>query len=223
MTKPKAKRDKHTELPDGGADIPADDESAQVAIVATRKCGKLNPARGGGAIEFQIGRIGAEIFLRLLSNEGSGRHSREFVPLSRVRACFSPGVLAGQPFKANLMSQAFRARSTTNSGFITAVLRAEGLAVEDPEHKGMSLLCGDFDEWAEAMRTAEPEKNGDGSVKMEPLVPPKRENPFAAAKDRTPKKSGGKRRESAADVDEPGIADGDATDAADAEPCMVDA
>jgi hypothetical protein len=69
-------------------------------------------------------------------------------------------------------------------------------------------------------------------VKQEPLVPPKRENPFSALKDGAAKKSGGKRKQQVADAeetvgataaDDADAADADTTDAADAEPCMAEA
>jgi hypothetical protein len=107
-----------------------------------------------------------------------------------------------------------------------AVIRAEGLAYEDTEHRGMSLLSGDgFEAWIQGVLDAAPEKNDDGTAKLEPLVPPKRENPFSAPKDGAAKKSGGKRREPAVEVGEADTAGGDAADTsdADAEPCTASA
>ena len=228
MSKPKPKRDKSTELPDGGADIPESSSApapVMVTVVATRQCVKLNPARGGGGITYQVGRIEGDgvVVLRLKDNDGGGRFSREWVPFERLRTCFPPAVLTGQPFKAHALDSAFTGRSTTNAGFLTAAIRAEGLAYEDTEHRGMSLLNGGFDTWVQGVLDAEPEKNDDGTVKLEPLVPPKRESPFSAPKDGAAKKPGGKRREPAADADESDTADGDATDTADAESCMANA
>jgi hypothetical protein len=228
MSKPKPKRDKNTELPDGGADTPeggSPPAPVMVTVVATRQCVKLNPARGGGGIAYQVGRIdgvgGPGVVIRLKDNDGGGRFSREWVPFERLRTCFSPAVLTGQPFKAHALDSAFEGRSTTNAGFLTAVIRAEGLAYEDTEHRGMSLLNGGFDTWVQGVLDAAPEKNDDGTAKLEPLVPPKRENPFSAPKDGVEKKSGGKRRELAADA---AVADAaDATDTADAEPCTASA
>ena len=239
MSKPKSKRDKNTELPDSGADNP---ESAtdtpppvMVTVVRTAQALKLNPARGGGGITYQVGRIdgvGAPgVVLRLKDNDGGGRFSREWVPFERLRTCFSPAVLRGEGFKAHALDGAFQGRSSTNAGFLTAVIRTEGLAYEDTAQKGMSLLSGGFDTWVQGVLDAVPEKNDDGTVKQEPLVPPKRENPFSAPKDGAAKKSGGKRKQQAADAeetstadaDEADAADGDAADTADAEPCTASA
>ncbi len=150
--------------------------AAMVTVVRTADAEKLNPSRSGGPVTYQVGRLAGEVYLRLLANSGGGRFSREWVPLSRIRACFTPAVLKGQPFKARTLDNAFQGRSSTNTGFLTAVLRAEMLAAGDPKHKGMSLLCADLGDWAEKVLAAEPVKNGDGTDLLEPLHPPVREN-----------------------------------------------
>ena len=231
MTKSKAKRDTNTELPSGGSDIPEEGGTpapVMVTVVRTAEALKLNPARGGGGITYQVGRIDKEAYLRLKENDGGGQFSREWVPFERLRTCFSPAVLTGQPFKASALSSggAFVGKSSTNAGFMCAVIRAEGLAYEDTEHRGMSLLNGGFDTWVQGVLDATPEKNDDGTVKQEPLIPPKRENPFSASKDGAAKKSGGKREQQvadASDADETDAAYGDAADTADAEPCTASA
>ena len=235
MTKPKAKRDKNTELPESGAEAPADSAAGSepapvmVTVVRTGQALKLNPARSGGAITYQVGRIDGVgipgVVIRLKDNEGGGQFSKEWVPFERLRTCFSPAVLTGQPFKAHALDSAFNGRSSTNSGFLTAVIRAEGLAYEDTEHRGMSLLNGGFDTWTQAVLDAVPEKNEDGTLKQEPLVPPKRENPFAAAKGATAKKSGSGRKQPATDdaTADTSDADPEEADASDAEPCAAEA
>ncbi len=229
MSKPKAKRDKNTELPEGGADTPEGGSApapVMVTVVATRHCVKLNPARGGG-LTYQLGRVdGVGVVLRLKDNDGGGQFSREWVPFERLRTCFSPAVLTGQPYKASALTSAFVGRSSTNAGFMCAVIRAEGLAYEDTEHRGMSLLNGGFDTWVQGVLDATPEKNEDGTVKQEPLIPPKRENPFSTPKDGAAKKSGSGRKQQAAD--ETAAADADEADTAygdtaDAEPCPASA
>ena len=235
MSKPKAKRDKNTELPDGGADTPesvtdASPAPVMVTVIRTAEARKLNPARGG-RVTYQIGHIDKEVYLRLKENDGGGQFSREWVPFERLRNCFSPAVLTGQPFKASALSSGgvFVGRSSTTAGFMCAVIRAEGLAYEDTEHRGMSLLNGGFDTWVQGVLDAEPEKNEDGSVKQEPLVPPKRENPFSTQKDGAAKKSGSGRKQPAANTDETtDVADTDEADAAfgdtaDAESCTASA
>ena len=172
----------------GAPDTSANESAASAAtvtVVRTKRCEKLNPARGGGSITYQVGRDqvgrdqGGQAFLRLLSNEGGGRFSREWVSFEKLRTCFPPAVLKGAPFKANALGAAFKGRSTTNGGFLTAVARAEGLAREDAEHRGMSLLlCDDFDAWVQGVLDADPEQNEDGSVKLEPLHPPAKGSPF---------------------------------------------
>jgi hypothetical protein len=219
MTKTKKPKDQTpaTGAPQDGGAAP-EPVPVMVTVVRTAQAVKLNPARGGCGIEYQVGRIDKEAYLRLKENDGGGQFSREWVPFERLRTCFSPAVLTGQPFKAAALSSggAFVGKSSTNAGFMCAVIRAEGLAYEDGDHRGMSLLCGDFDAWTRAVLDAEPEKNDDGTVKQEPLIPPKRENPFSASKDGAAKKFGGKREQQVADAS-------DAADTTDAEPCTASA
>ena len=228
MTKTKKSKDQTpaTGAPQDGSTAP-EPAPVMVTVLRTGHAPKLNPARSGGAITYQVGRIegrgAAGVVIRLKDNEGGGQFSREWVPFERLRACFAPGVLAGQPWKAHALDGAFKGRSSTNAGFLTAVIRAEGLAYEDGDHRGMSLLCGDFDAWTRAVLDAEPEKNGDGTVKQEPLVPPKRENPFTTVKGASAKKSGGGRKQPPTDDASADTSDSEDADTADAEPCMAEA
>ena len=227
MTKTKKSKDQTpaTGAPQDGSTAP-EPAPVMVTVVRTGQAPKLNPARSGGAITYQVGRIDGVgipgVVIRLKDNEGGGQFSREWVPFERLRTCFSPAVLTGQPFKAHVLDSAFQGRSSTNSGFLTAAIRAEGLAYEDTEHRGMSLLNGGFDTWLQGVLDATPEQNEDGTVKQEPLTPPKRENPFSVAKDGAAKKSGGKRPRPATDDAAADMPEAD-SEGADAEPCMAEA
>jgi hypothetical protein len=202
-------------MPDAGGDAGAAPVAAvMVTVVRTAEAPKLNPARGGGGITYQIGRIDREVYLRLKENDGGGRFSREWVPFERMRTCFSPAVLTGQPFKAHVLDSAFQGRSTTNAGFLTAVIRAEQLAREDTEHRGMSLLNGGYDTWTQGVLDAKPEKNDDGTDKLEPLHPPAKESPFKAL--RGVKRADGV--ETPSGDDETGTESGESSDA---QPCAA--
>ena len=173
MSKRKKKEEEGPGTPHaGGATAPSE---AMVTVVRIGTAEKLNPSRSGGPVTYQVGRLAGEAYLRLLANAGGGRFSREWVSLARIRACFPSNAPKGLPFKARLLDRAFDGRSSTNSGFLTAVLRAEGLAQEDPEHKGMSLLCGDMEGWRAATLDGDPVREEDGSEKTEPLRPPVRD------------------------------------------------
>jgi len=212
MTKTKKQKDTAPGADTDGSTAPA--SVTMVTIVRTAQAPKLNPARGG-AITYQVGRIGKEVFLRLKENDGGGRFSREWVPFEKLRTCFSPAALKGAPFKANVLSTAFTGRSSTNPGFMCSVVRSENLAREDTEHRGMSLLNGGYDTWVQSVLDADPEKNDDGTEKQEPLHPPVKESPFKGLR-----KSGGVKR---ADGVETASGDADSADASDAETCAVNA
>lgn len=140
---------------------PETPENPDVVIVKTGSASKLSPRSEGGII-YQIGRVGEEILLRIAENIGGGRHSREWVPLSTIRATMTPPIWDGKPFKSTALIEAFKGRSQNNSGFLVATLRAEGLLSEDKEHKGMSCLAGDFDGWEKAICAAKPVLKEDG-------------------------------------------------------------
>jgi hypothetical protein len=235
MSRPKTKKDKHTEVPEADAGASADGAitpepaPVMVTVVRTGQALKLNPARSGGAITYQVGRIDGVglpgVVIRLKENEGGGQFSKEWVSIERMRACFTPAVLAGGEFRSHALQEAFKGRSSTNSGFLTAVIRAEGLAYEDVAQKGVSRLSDRIETWIQCVLDAEPEKNEDGTVKQEPLVPPKRENPFAATKGVSAKKAAAKRSLSVAGAADADTSDSDYedADAADAEMCTTEA
>lgn len=181
-------------------------ENPDVVIVRTATAAKLSP-RGEGGITYQIGRVQDAVYMRIVGNESGGRHSKEWVPLDRVRSAMTRGMLRGEPFKSTAMVSAFEGRSQNNSGFLVAAMRAEGLVGADAKHKGMSVMTGDIDAWELAAREAAPSMK-DGVPETVPLHPvPKELKPQGASDgdggDAKPKKAkGGKKKQPAPTVDE---------------------
>ena len=153
-------------------------ENPDVVIVRTATASKLSP-RGEGGITYQVGRVGEDVCVRIERNDGGGSHSREFVAASAIRACISPAMRRGEPFKSDALAKAFVGRSQCNSGFLVAALRTEGILRADPERKGMSRLAGDMDAWEKAMREAEPPLV-DGKPETVKLHPEPKETKFKA-------------------------------------------
>ena len=151
-------------------------ENPDVVIVRTATASKLSP-RGEGGITYQVGRVGEEVYVRIERNDGGGSHSREFVAANAIRACISPAMRRGEPFKSDALAKAFVGRSQCNSGFLVAALRAEGILRADPEHKGMSRPAGDIDAWEKANREAEPPLV-DGRPETAKLHPEPKETKF---------------------------------------------
>jgi hypothetical protein len=188
--------------PDGGESI--NDSAApaaaviMVTVVRTAKAPKLSPRDPGGRISYQVGRLEGVAYLRIYQNDSAGQFSKEWVPTEALRRCMTPAMLAGQPWKTRAYIPALVGRSSTNCGFITAVLRAEGLAATEPEKRGMSVLTGNLDDWERAVLDAEPELDGDGNVRLEPLHPPVKDTRFGG-----PRPAGG-RAKRARGVEMPG-------------------
>jgi hypothetical protein len=89
----------------------------------------------------------SDLYFAITGNQGgSGYFSREVVPFTQVRLCVAdaqPGVaLPSKTFRG-----AFIGRSTNNPGFLSAILRAEGLLSPAPDNAHQHLISGDWDAW----------------------------------------------------------------------------
>ena len=142
-----------------------------VTIIKTNTAQKLSP-RGDGALTYNVGRIGDTVFVRLAANSSSGSHSKEWVALKAIRRALADASQGAASFKgAPQLNAAFVGRSSTNGGFLCAVLVAEGLLVRDAEKKGMLSLASAtaLDSWERAMLAVKLPKDAE---KL-PLHPPK--------------------------------------------------
>jgi hypothetical protein len=148
-----------------------------VVIVRSAEAAKLSP-RGEGGIAYQVGRVGGDVYVRIEKNHGGGSCSKEWVPVEKIRACITPAMRRGEPFKSGALAAGFAGRSQCNSGFLVAVLRAEGIFSADPEHKGMSRMTGDLDAWEKAMREVAPVLKDDGQPETAKLRPEPKETKF---------------------------------------------
>lgn len=102
--------------------------------------------RSTGTITYALLREGDGCLVTILSNSSGGYFSREFVPISRIEACFQ-GVDLKKPISAKIFREAFQGKSANNAGFLAAVLRHEGLleAASDATHQ--HRIHGDWQEW----------------------------------------------------------------------------
>lgn len=152
-------------------------ENPDVTIVRKATAPKLSP-RGEGGIDYEVGRVGEDVYIRIEKNHGGGSCSREWVPAGKIRDALTPAMHRGEPFKSNALASAFVGKSQCNSGFLVAVLRSEGLFQPDTERKGMSRLAGDLDAWELGMREATPLMGADGQPLTAKLHPEPKETPF---------------------------------------------
>lgn len=152
-------------------------ENPDVAIVKKATAPKLSP-RGEGGIDYEVGRVGNDVYVRIEKNHGGGSCSKEWVPAEKIRAAITPAMRSGEPFKSDALASAYVGKSQCNSGFLVATLRAEGLLQPDAEHKGMSRLAGDLAAWVLGMREAAPLLGDDGQPLTAKLHPEPKETRF---------------------------------------------
>ncbi|MGY3808243.1 hypothetical protein ACWNG8_14180 [Aeromonas veronii] len=84
--------------------------------------------RSEGLIFYAIGRHeeSGELFLKITGNQGGGLHSKEWIALSAIDdvLCSLP---SDKPFKSSVMKRLFKGGSANNAGFLSAILRSDGL------------------------------------------------------------------------------------------------
>lgn len=139
-------------------------------IVKQATAAKTGP-RSKGGIGYQVlcDANRTELMLIITGNEGGGYFSHEVVPFQKVIDSLK-GIKADQPFAAKTFKTAFKGKSANNSGFMAAILRAEGLIGAAPEAPTQHVQVGDWKAWRAALLAAE----------GVPYVPPAPKTPDAA-------------------------------------------
>jgi hypothetical protein len=96
-------------------------------LIRKARAPKMGP-HSTGQIVYQIltDETQQELFIRLAANEGGGYISDEAVSLHAIVRCVTD-LEDGQVLRSGAFKPAFIGRSSNNSGFIAAVLLAEGL------------------------------------------------------------------------------------------------
>ncbi len=151
-----------------------------VTIIKTAQAAKLSP-RGDGLITYQVGRHGDTVLVRISGNESSGRFSKEWVPVEKIRDALSKVPKGADSFKAaHLLRAAWKGKSSCNGGFGAAILLAEDLLAreDDPKKKSMLKLADPdvLDTWEKAMLALKAPED----AKVVPLQP--KVKPFFAKK-----------------------------------------
>ncbi|MGE6101798.1 hypothetical protein ACLH0B_21520 [Aeromonas salmonicida] len=84
--------------------------------------------RSEGLIFYAIGRHEecGELFLKITGNQGGGLHSKEWIALSAIDDVLR-SLPADKPFKSSIMKRLFNGGSANNAGFLSAILRSDGL------------------------------------------------------------------------------------------------
>ncbi|OWY34643.1 hypothetical protein [Herbaspirillum aquaticum] len=111
---------------------------------------------GKGAIAYAVTTDSDRLTLhiQITGNEGGGYFSREKVPFDAIEACLA-GTETEQAFPSSTFKHAFSGRSSNNSGFMVAILRAEGLISVSATPGTKYEKSGDWQAWKASM-LAEP-------------------------------------------------------------------
>lgn len=154
-----------------------------VTVLKEAQTSKLSP-RGDGQLTYQVGRMDDTVLLRISGNESSGRFSKEWVTADAIRNSLTQLPKGVESFKGALaLKSAWNGRSSCNSGFGAAILKAEGVfaADEDPKKKGMLTLSAPdaLDAWEKNVLAMKVQKDAEQA----PLHPPKPKPFFAKKKD----------------------------------------
>ncbi|GAB6145002.1 hypothetical protein [Desulfocicer niacini] len=101
-------------------------EEPTIRILYHGSCPKLS-TRGAGKLEYDIGIDDGsdEPCLRISGNESTGAYSTKWVTVKEIR-----NILDNAPkktFKAIILKELYMGRSTNNHGYLTAILKAEGV------------------------------------------------------------------------------------------------
>lgn len=160
-TKPSAELDQtaNPNTPDAHHDAP---EMQSHWLLKSSNASKVSKY-GKGEVNYQVtsDMDRRDLHIQITGNAGGGYFSREKVPFHAIEACLA-GMDAHQPFPSSAFKQAFSGRSSNNSGFMVAILRAEGL-ISATSAPGIKYeKSGDWNAWKQTL-LAEP-----GSLITEP-------------------------------------------------------
>lgn len=119
-------------------------------LIREARAPKMGP-HSTGQIVYQIltDETQQELFIRLAANEGGGYVSDEAVSLHAIVRCVTD-LEVGQVLRSGAFKSAFVGRSSNNSGFITAVLLAEGLLSRIADHPHGLSDNGQWQAWCAA-------------------------------------------------------------------------
>ena len=101
---------------------------ATIKILFHGSCPKLS-ARGVGDLEYEIGidDTADEVHIRIAGNASSGAYSTKWVKLDDVRVILDN--IQDESFKAIVLKDLYANQSSSNIGYIGAILKAEGVLV----------------------------------------------------------------------------------------------
>jgi hypothetical protein len=121
-------------------------------LLKTATADKLRKKSAGGiAYHVLADTDHKNLYITITGNDGGGYFSREIVPFSQVEKCLTDCADADKAFPSKLFKTAFVGRSSNNAGFLSAILRSEGLLAQAPNTETQHVRAGNWTEWLAAM------------------------------------------------------------------------
>lgn len=123
---------------------------------------KKTGQRASGEITYRVlcDTQKTQLALTITGNEGGGYWSREVIPLEGIELCLAD-FSDGKPLPAKALRDTFVGKSVNNSGFLAAILRAEGLLEAAPDVAHQHRVTGIWAQW----------KSQQLQLESEPYVP----------------------------------------------------
>ncbi|HCE1484398.1 TPA: hypothetical protein NGR22_004601 [Vibrio parahaemolyticus] len=114
-------------------------------IVREGKAKKLSPKTENHVFyEIAIHDEENELYIRMTGNQGSGLHSKEWIPLKDITAVLD--VQGDKPFKSSVMKCVFSGQSANNAGFMAACCRGLGLIIQSEKSVFLHVLASDYEQ-----------------------------------------------------------------------------
>ena len=109
-------------------------------------------ARAEGGIRYQVfaDTDRQHLYIAITGNESGGYFSRERVPFDKIETCLD-AIQPGKPFPSKTFKETFIGRSSNNAGFLTTILRKEGLLAAAPDSTTQHVRHGDTAVWKKTM------------------------------------------------------------------------
>ncbi|MHA2733991.1 hypothetical protein [Vibrio alginolyticus] len=114
-------------------------------IVREGKAKKLSPKTENHVFyEIALHDEENELYIRMTGNQGSGLHSKEWIPLKDITAVLD--VQGDKPFKSSVMKCVFSGQSANNAGFMAACCRGLGLIIQSEKSVFLHVLATDYEQ-----------------------------------------------------------------------------
>ncbi len=119
------------------------DSESSHKILKEGKARKLSP-KSTNHVFYEVGREPHEgdLYVRLVTNEGGGLHSKEWVNLVDLLDVLSSQ--EDKPFKSSVLRTVFSSKSANNTGFLAACLRDMELTIQSEKSVFLQVLAPDF-------------------------------------------------------------------------------